>query len=116
MSAHPAQLLTLYVLGLCAAAVGAGALYLLYRLGKPHAVLVRERDGPNGSGVHRTVVVAPPAWRRALAVLVPLLMLLWVLLGKFLVMPFYPHVAEPQAQRECAFSSERLSFCPGRSL
>ncbi|MES2977991.1 MAG: alpha/beta hydrolase [Pseudomonadota bacterium] len=99
MSAHPAQLLALYLLGLAASAVGLVALYLLWRLSKPRRMKLHEDDRP-------AVVQASPAppevpvrrKRHALALLVPLLMLLWVFLGKFLLMPFYPGATAPRAE------------------
>ncbi|HZY18120.1 MAG TPA: alpha/beta hydrolase [Ramlibacter sp.] len=95
MAANPAQLLTLYVLGLSAACVAAVALYLLLRSRRPRAVLARGADGRTHLASHRSPLHAPAGRRRALAVLLPLLMLLWVFLGKFLVAPFFPRGADP---------------------
>jgi pimeloyl-ACP methyl ester carboxylesterase len=104
MSTHPGQLFTLYLLGLSAAAVGAAALYLLYRLARARPIVQRQDAGPAHPGVRRTVFFAPAGRRQAIGVLIPLLMLLWVLLGKFLVMPFFPGIDAPRAELPAARS------------
>ena len=97
MAAHPAQLLVLYLLGFSAFCVLAAALYLLYRAARPRTVLVSDGDGGYRterveSGSSR--LVAPRGRKHALAVLIPLLMLLWVFLGRLLVAPFFPSTSD----------------------
>jgi pimeloyl-ACP methyl ester carboxylesterase len=92
MAAHPAQLLVLYSLGFFTTGVLAAALYLLYRAARPRTVVVGSALDPDGVSRVRTgqsTLIAPRGRRHALALLIPLLMLLWVFLGKFAVAAFF---------------------------
>jgi pimeloyl-ACP methyl ester carboxylesterase len=92
MSANPIQFLVTFLLGLFAAGVLASALYLVYRAARPRTIVVQtvDRDGKPHVHARRSGVGSPRGRLQALALLIPLLMLAWVFLGKFLVAPFFP--------------------------
>ncbi|MDB5897556.1 MAG: Lysophospholipase, alpha-beta hydrolase superfamily [Ramlibacter sp.] len=115
MAAHPAQLLFLYLLGLGAAGVLAAALYLLYRAARPRTVIVGARhvDGATRVTTRDSTLVAPRGRRHALAVLIPLVMLLWVFLGKFLLIPFFPGSGSGDGDR--GLPGGAASVVPGAS-
>jgi pimeloyl-ACP methyl ester carboxylesterase len=87
---NPAQLITLYLLGLAAAGVLAAALYLLVRSRKPRTEVIQNSDGSKHIESRQRPIHTPAGRRHALTILLPLAMLLLVFLGKFLVMPFFP--------------------------
>jgi hypothetical protein len=89
MAALPGQLLALYLFGLLATGVLAAALYLLLRHRRSRWVAA-----PRGSTVvvdnRRRELLRPRGRAEALAVLAALLMLAWVLFGRYAVAPFFP--------------------------
>jgi pimeloyl-ACP methyl ester carboxylesterase len=89
MAALPGQLLALYLFGLLATGVLAAALYLLLRHRRSRWVVA-----PRGSTVvvdnRRRELLRPRGRAEALAVLAALLMLAWVLFGRYAVAPFFP--------------------------
>jgi pimeloyl-ACP methyl ester carboxylesterase len=91
MTAHPIQLLTLVLLGLIAAFVLVGALYLLYRVRRRPVVV----GGTPPADWRSHPIVAPRGRRQAMKVAIPLAMVLWVFAGKYLVAPFFPSGERP---------------------
>jgi pimeloyl-ACP methyl ester carboxylesterase len=92
MAVHPTQLLVLYLLGFITLWVLAAALYGLYRAARPRVVAntATGQDGVKRMSTEQSTLTAPHGRRHAVAILIPLLVLAWVFLGKFLVAPFFP--------------------------
>jgi len=101
MTAHPAQLLTLLLLGIASIGVLALALYLLYRTNRQRRVVLHPGNGradlrtASGGDLVAVSVPASKPWRRTLVNGLAVCMLVGVFAGKYLVAVFYPSGAEP---------------------
>src|SRR5437764_7982035 len=98
----PLQVLIFPLLGLVAAFVLGVALYLLWRAARPRTAVVNtvHHDGATEVRTRPATLAAPAGRRHALAVLIPLLLISWVFLGKFLVAPFFGSDAASGASPE----------------
>jgi pimeloyl-ACP methyl ester carboxylesterase len=105
LTTHPTQLLTLLMFGLLAFAVLALGVYLLYRAIRSRPVVVRDDDtsrpdhAAHGRSAHRPAVRRDDR-RKALWMAIPLLLLAWVFLGRYLLMPYFQAGQNPPALRQ----------------
>jgi pimeloyl-ACP methyl ester carboxylesterase len=110
LTTSPTYILTLLLLGLTTAAVLSLGMYLLYRALRVKRVVVHDDDAQDpGRSVARMREAGPvrrPAVRdmpwqlRRLAI--PLLLLSWVFLGKYLLVPFFQRGDPDSAERQPA--------------
>jgi pimeloyl-ACP methyl ester carboxylesterase len=91
--ANPIQLLVLLMSGLLTVAVLAVSVYWLYRAWARRPVVVRENSEQSNGEAQRHAghrwMVQPDRRRKMPWMAVPLLLIVWVFLGKYLLMPFF---------------------------